>query len=122
MTDVQEIDASQALDKFFAIVRDEATRNSRFAARLVDALGYNVVFRGNEAKYAVDPVQVALKGVEVFRQTFLSFSAAELKAMVKDFNLGTQADLRGKTRVPQIVDVMWQGAIAKVKDRHLSRS
>jgi hypothetical protein len=44
MTDVREIDASMALDKFFAIVRDEATRNSRFAARLVDALGYNVVF------------------------------------------------------------------------------
>jgi hypothetical protein len=117
----KEIDARQALDRFFSVVREEATSNSRFAARLLDAVGFDVVFRGSEARYAVDPVQIAMKGQEAFRQTFLSFSPAELKAMVKEFNLATQADMKGKTRAPQIVEIMWEGASAKIKDRGLSR-
>lgn len=115
----KKIDPATALDKFFAVVREEALANPRLAARLTEAAGYNVVFRGSDAKGAVDPVQVAMKGQTEFRQTFLSFSAAELKAMVKDFGLATQADMKGKSKVPQIVDVMWEGAYAKLKDRNL---
>jgi hypothetical protein len=110
------MDAAEALDRFFAVVRDEASSNSRFAARLVQAIGNTVVFRGSDAKHAVDPVQVAMQGQEEFRRTFLSFSPAELKAMAKEFNLATTDDLRGKTKTPQIVEVMWDGARSKLHD------
>ncbi len=45
MTD-KPIDAATALDQFFALVREEALSNPRFAARLVEAVGYNVLFTG----------------------------------------------------------------------------
>lgn len=119
MSDSKQIDAGRALDRFFAIVREEAAGNPRLAARLAEALGYQVVFRGGEAAPAVDPVLVAMHGQEEFRKTFLTFKPAELKKFVTDFNLGTAADLKGKTKAPQIVEVMWEGVQAKIRDRGL---
>ncbi len=116
-----EIEATAALDRFFAVVRQEASDNPKFAAALLEALGATVVFRGTGAVVAVDPVQVAIEGQEEFRKTFLSFSAADLKKLVKEYNLATPSDLTGKTRPPQIVDVMWVGAEAKIHDRGLRR-
>lgn len=115
----KEIEPVEALERFFAVVRQEAIDNPSFAARLLDALGAKVVFRGNAAASSVDPLQVALAGYEEFRATFLSFPAKDLKSIVKDFGLGTAADMKGKSKAPQIVDVMWAGASAKLKDRGL---
>jgi hypothetical protein len=108
-------DAAQVLDRFFAVVRQEAADNPKFASRLLDALGVEVVFRGEAAAASVDPVQVALRGQEEFRKTFLTFPAKTLKAISKDFNLATPADLKGKTKPPQIVEVMWSGAQSKIQ-------
>jgi hypothetical protein len=119
MSGSKDFDAGQALDRFFAIVREEAMSNPRLAARLAEAAGYNVVFRGLEAMPAIDPVQVAMRGQDEFRATFLTFKAADLKRLVKEFNLGTAADMVGKNKPSQIVDVMWAGARAKIKDRGL---
>lgn len=119
MSGPKEIDAGQALDRFFAIVREEAMNSPRLAVRLAEAAGYRVLFRGSESLPAIDPVQVALLGQDDFRKTFLSFKPAELKKLIKDFNLGTAADLAGKTKAPQLVDVMWAGAQAKIRDRGL---
>jgi len=120
MTD-KEIDAGRALDQFFAVVRDEARSNPKFASRLVEALGCTVVFRGDDAKHSVDPVQVAMRGPDEFRKTFLSFSAKDLKDLVKEFDLATAGDLKGKNKPPQIVEVMWAGAQSKLHDRGFGR-
>lgn len=117
MSQNRELDPATALDRFFSIVREEALANPRFAARLSEAVGYNVLFRGSENLPAIDPVRVALKGQDEFRQTFLSFKAAELKKLIKDFNLATASDLAGKTKPTQLVEVMWLGASAKIRDR-----
>lgn len=117
----QPIDAPAALDRFFAVVRQEARDNPKFASSLLDALGVEVVFRGEEARMAIDPLLVAIKGQQQFRETFLSFSVADLKKIIKDFGLASQAELRGKSKVPQLVDLMWEGAQAKVHDRGLNR-
>ena len=115
----KKIEPVEALERFFAVVRQEAVDNPSFAARLLDTLGAEVVFRGDAAASSVDPLQVALKGYDEFRATFLSFSPKDLKAFVKDFGLATPADMKGKSKAPQIVDVMWAGASAKIKDRGL---
>ncbi len=117
MSQNKEIDPAKALDRFFSIVREEAISNPRFGTRLIEAVGYTVVFRGSESLPALDPVLVATKGQEEFRNTFLSFKAAELKKIIKDFNLATTADLAGKSKPSQLVDVMWIGASAKIRDR-----
>lgn len=119
MSQEKQIDVGRALDKFFAVVRQEAMGNPRFAKELAEALGYKVVFRGTEALPAVDPVQVALSGQEEFRKTFLTFKAADLKKLVKSFGLGTEADLKVVKTAPQLVDLMWEGAKAKIRDRGL---
>lgn len=122
MSDSKDLDAGQALDRFFAIVREEAMSNPRLASRLAEAAGYNVVFRGSEVASAIDPVQVAMRGQGEFRTTFLTFKAADLKKLIKEFNLGTESDLKNAKRVPQLVDLMWAGADAKIKDRGLNQS
>jgi hypothetical protein len=113
----KQIEPAEALDRFFAVVRQEANDNPNFAARLLNALGANVVFRGDAAVTSVDPLQVALRGHEEFRATFLSFSVKDLKTIVKDFGLATPTDMKGKGKAPQIVELMWAGASAKIKDR-----
>jgi len=115
----KQIEPVEALERFFAVVRQEAIDNPSFAARLLDALGAKVVFRGDAAAPSVDPLQVALQGYDEFRATFLSFPVKDLKVFVKDFGLATAADMKGKSKAPQIVDVMWAGASAKIKDRGL---
>lgn len=121
MTADRQIDPGKALERFFDIVREEASHNPRLAARLTEALGYTVIFRGTEAKNAVDPIQVALAGEEEFRRTFLTFSDKDLKAIITSFNLATKADL-AKRKGPQLVDLMWAGAKAQIKDRGLHKS
>lgn len=115
----KQIEPVEALERFFAVVRQEAVDNPSFAARLLDALGARVVFRGDAAASGVDPLQVALQGYDEFRATFLSFPVKDLKAFAKDFGLATTADMKGKSKAPQIVDVLWAGASAKIKDRGL---
>lgn len=116
----KQIEPVEALERFFAVIRQEASDNPSFAARLLGALGVNVVFRGDAAASGVDPLQVALQGYDEFRATFLSFPVKDLKALVKDFGLATPADMKGKSKAPQIVEVMWAGASAKVRDRGLA--
>lgn len=115
----KQIEPVEALERFFVAVRQEAIDNPSFAARLLDALGAKVVFRGDAAASSVDPLQVALQGYDEFRATFLSFPVKELKTIVKDYSLATPADLKGKSKAPQIVDVMWTSASAKIRDRGL---
>ncbi len=116
----RQIEPVEALERFFEVIRQEATDNPSFAARLLGALGAKVVFRGDAATSSVDPLQVALQGYDEFRATFLSFPIKDLKALVKDFGLATAADMKGKSKAPQIVEVMWTGASAKIKDRGLA--
>lgn len=116
-----QLDAAAALDRFFSVVRQKASDDPRFASALLDALGVDVIFRGAETAAAVDPVMVAMKGQEEFRRTFLTYSAAQLKTIIKDFNLATTADMKGKSKPAQIVEVMWSGAQAKIHDRGLRR-
>lgn len=115
----KQIEPVEALERFFAVVRQEAVDNPNFAARLMGALGAKVVFRGDAASSSVDPLQVALAGYAEFRATFLSFPVKDLKTIVKEFGLATPADMKGKSKAPQIVDAMWAGASAKIKDRGL---
>ncbi|MGI9387211.1 MAG: hypothetical protein ACR2OX_07245 [Methyloligellaceae bacterium] len=100
--------AVEALERFFTIVQDEAAANPQFARRLTEALGMEVSFNGEEAVYAVDPMLIADQGADKFRKTFLTFKAKDLKKIMKDFALATPQDFKGRTKPPQLVDLMWE--------------
>jgi len=116
MSDSGTSSALQALDKFFAVVRDEASANPLFAAKLVKALGAKVEFSGQIAVKVVDPLAVAREGEPNFRATFLKWSPKDLKAIIGEHSLATKDDLRGKTKTGQLVDLMWRGAKNRLTD------
>jgi hypothetical protein len=109
------VDPAEALDGLFKVVREEALSNPKFARRLLDAVGCTVEFRGKEALAAVDPVLVAMRGLEEFRRTFLSMSAADLKKIGKTFSLMETHETARKT-VGQLVDLLWERSSERVRD------
>jgi hypothetical protein len=115
MTTHRMIDAAEALDGLFKVVREEALSNPKFASRLLEAVGCTVEFRGEEALAAVDPVLVAMRGLEEFRRTFLSMSVAELKKIGKSFSLMESHETARKT-VGQLVDLLWERASERLRD------
>jgi hypothetical protein len=114
MSRTETLEPSQALDKFFAIVRDEAASNPVFAARLLNALDVNVMFRGKDAADAIDPLLIASKGLEEFRVTFLSFDDKTLKKLLSDHNLASKTDI-GKRKGTALVDLLWERASTKYR-------
>ena len=116
MNENPKIGPEEALDKLFQIIREEAESNPRFARRLLEAVGYNVQFRGNEAFAAIDPILVALKGPEEFRRTFVSMTAAQIKKV----GLASGLFVRGNQypgTVGELVDALWSRAKEKVDDQ-----
>lgn len=109
------IDPAEALTKLFHVVRQEALSNPEFARRMLDAVGYTVEFRGDEALAAVDPVLVAKRGYDEFRSTFLSMKAKDLKKIGKDFSL-IESHETTKKSVLQLVDLLWERASERRRD------
>jgi hypothetical protein len=109
------IDPAEALTKLFAIVRHEALGNPKFARDLLDAVGYTVEFRGDDALAAVDPVLVAKRGYEEFRRTFVSMKAKDLKKIGKDFSL-MESHETARMTVAQLVDLLWERASERRRD------
>jgi hypothetical protein len=117
MTQQPELNPSEALERLFAVIREEALANPRFARRMLDAAGLKVAFKGADATAAVDPVIVASQhDYSGFRSMFSTFSEAELKKMVTGFGLGTAEDVRqaAKPKKFAFIDLMWDGARRKL--------
>lgn len=114
MTD-HEISPEEALEGFFRAIRDQAAKNPAFRAGLLDAIGVTVVLRGEEALPALDPVVLALQGLEVFRSTLLSFKLLEIKKIVKP-HLTAEAFKAARTK-EQLAAEMWEIASAQIADQ-----
>lgn len=115
------LDPSEALDRIFDVIREEAAASPAFARRLLDAAGVTVVFSGPEAAISADPVLAAARGdYAAFRANFLSLPEKELRALIKSFALATEEQVKavkGKPKRPELVDLMWDGAKRKLQDR-----
>jgi hypothetical protein len=105
------------LDRFFDELRSEVRSNPKLAARLVKALGGNVVF-DDEAKVEVaNPYALASKGSKAkFLSVFGGMKAADIKRVLKDNNLATRVDMTGKS-VSQLVEMLYERASSKVRER-----
>jgi hypothetical protein len=108
----------KALDRLFAVIREEAVANPKFARRLLDAVGVTVTFQGPDAALAVDPVIAARRHEQAeFREMFSTFSEAELKKLITGFGLGTAEDIKKVSTKPKkigYIELLWSGARRKI--------
>jgi hypothetical protein len=110
------ISPDEALDRLFTLIREQASEDRRFGRRLLEAVGVTVIYRGEEAVDALDPVLLVAEGREKFEKTLNSFKIAELRRLIKEFDLATASDLKGKKKKIDLIDVMWRGAQNKRAD------
>jgi hypothetical protein len=105
------------LDRFFDELRSEVRSNPKFAARLVKALGGEVVFEDEAKAEVANPYALASKGSKAqFLSVFGGMKAADLKRVLKDNNLATRVDMNGKS-VGQLVEMLYERASSKVRER-----
>jgi hypothetical protein len=116
-SELEYCEPSEALERIFRVVREEAAANPTFARRLLDAARVPVLFQGPEAANAVDPVLVAARhDYAEFREMFMTFPEADLKKMIAGFGLGTTEDIKKVSTKPKkigFVEILWAGACRK---------
>jgi hypothetical protein len=108
------------IDRFFDELRDEVRSNPQLAARLVKALGGNVVFEDSTRAEVANPYQLAAAGSKAaFLSVFGAMKPGDLKRVLKDYNLATRIDMTNKTP-QQLVDMLYDRAAMKVSERKSS--
>ena len=108
------------IDRFFDELREEVRANPRLAARLVNALGGNVVFENEAKAEAANPYALAAEGDKArFLAVFGTMKAGEIRKVLKDNNLATRVDMTGKS-IEQLVEMLYTRAVRKVGERKSS--
>ena len=107
------------IDRFFDELRSEVRTNPKLAARLVKALGGNVVFEDETKADIANPYQLATSGKSNFMSVFGKLKLPELKKVLKDNNLATRVDMNGKS-AEQLIDMLYERAAMKVSERKSS--
>lgn len=110
-----------AMDAFWSIVRRQAERDPAFAAEIAKALGVPIELRIETsadvqgAMPLLDPVVIAGKGLDVFRQTFTPLKDVDLKKIIKGYNLAPADAITGKTapKGKALVDLMWTASASQ---------
>lgn len=117
MAQGERLDPVDYLDRFFDELRQEVRSNPQFASRLVKALGGEVVFEDARKGDVANPFSLAADAPKSrFYAVFASMKPSELKRMLKDYNLATAVDMRGK-RPAELLDMLYERASAKVAER-----
>jgi hypothetical protein len=113
----------QALDAFFDVIRRRVGDDPTFAAELISALNVPVELQiqtsadvGANMTF-LDPFVIAGKGVDDFRQTFGPLKDADLRRIIRAFNLASPDSLTGKgaPKGAALVTLMWEAASAQRK-------
>ena len=107
------------LDRFFDELRNEVRSNPKLAARLVKALGGEVVFESSDKSEVANPYALASSGKAKFLSVFGPMKLSEIKKLLKSNNLATPVDMNGKN-AEQLVEMMYDRAASKVNERKSS--
>jgi len=120
MAEDPRLDPISFLDRFFDEIREEARSNPKFADRLVKALGGNVVFEDATKTDIANPYLLAANAKKSeFYTVFSSMKPSQLKRILKENNLATSIDVRGKSP-SQLLDMLYTRASLKVSERKSS--
>ena len=111
------LSAVDYIDRFFDELRAEVRANPALAARLVKALGGNVVFEDEAKADVANPYALAAsKTREQFFAVYAPMKLAQIKKVLKEHNLATRVDMNNKSAA-QLVEMMHTRACAKVNER-----
>ncbi len=122
MSNTPKLDPAEALDRLFAVIKEEALESPVFARRILTAMGIQVAFTGSDGAAAADPILVAATNhYTAFREMFATFSEKELQALIKAFGLATAEDLKGvkRPKKDKLIELMWVGAKRRLADRRM---
>ena len=120
MAENQKLTPVEYLDRFFDELRDEVRSNPKLAARLVKALGGEVVFEDQAKADIANPYVLAAQGSKAkFLSVFGVMKLSELKRVLKNNNLATRVDMNGKN-ADQLAEMLFERASSKVKERRSS--
>ena len=120
MAEDKRLSAVEYIDRFFDELREEVRSNPRLAARLVKALGGNVVFEDEDKADLANPYVLAASGAKSrFYSVYGAMKSAEIKKVLKQNNLATTIDMNGKSAA-QLVDMLFERASSKVGERKSS--
>jgi hypothetical protein len=109
MNDKPAVPAEEALHRFLEAVEQEAKVNPAFKLRLVNAMGVQVVFSGEEDLEKVSARDLARRYDEAtFRRLYGGLKPAQIKTILlaEPFALATREDLKGKTGKPALIDLL----------------
>jgi hypothetical protein len=100
----------QALNDFFRAIQDLAAEDATLRGRLIDALGVQVLYEGEEQYVGQNPIKQASKWSEdAFKRIWKPASVAQIKAALTDFELATTSDMRG-LRKADLLDLLYSRA------------
>jgi hypothetical protein len=120
MAEDKRLSAVEYIDRFFDELREEVRSNPRLAARLVRALGGNVVFEDEDKADLANPYVLAASGAKSrFYSVYGAMKSAEIKKVLKQNNLATTIDMNGKSAA-QLVDMLFERASGKISERKSS--
>ena len=120
MAEDPRLDAIAYLDRFFDEIRDEVRSNPKLASRLVKAMGAQVLFEDEAKAEIANPYILAANASKSqFYSVFSPMKPSQLKRVLRDNNLATALDLRGKSPA-QMVDMLYERATSKVSERKSS--
>jgi hypothetical protein len=120
MAEDSRLTPADYLDRFFDELRQEVRSNPKLAARLVKALGGNVVFEDETKADIANPYTLAAAGSKSrFYSVFASMKPNQVKKVLRENNLATAVDMGGKN-VAQLIDMMFDRASSKVSERKSS--
>lgn len=112
----REVSADIAINEFLRAVKDAAAENPTFRARLVDALGFTVLYEGEEQFAGADPAtQAARWSKDAFLRIWSGAKVAEVKAVLKDHQLATPDDMRGLKKA-QLTELLYRRALSQAEE------
>lgn len=118
----EKLDPVEYLDRFFDELRNEVRANPELASRLVKALGGSVVFDSEDADAVTNPFIVAAEQDKAhFYALYAPMKVSQIKRVLKENNLATAVDVRGKT-ANQLIDMLYDRASYKVSERRMKYS
>jgi hypothetical protein len=116
-SDLMEKTALEYLDDFYSVIRRKAADDPKFAHDLVDALGANVTFEGEDIVGIVDPVALVEKrDSERFKAIFAERQVKQIKAILTSNNLAEPSEMAGKKK-PELLDLLYDSAKAAAEAR-----
>ncbi len=109
--------ATTYLDAFFDVIRRKAADDTKFAHDLVEALGANVLFEGEDIVGIIDPVALVTKRDEArFKAIFADRTLKQLKAILTESNLAQPSEMTGLKK-PALLQLLYDGARAAADAR-----